>query len=426
MLVRRALGEAKSEIGCYVIPLFRNLIRRLLSTRAAGRWGWWLDRLAAGRALVRLSADGSLVVAAPGRGNIGDRAMLDAVLENLDGKVTVVADVDRLEELGAPLPDGVRVVVLPGLTRGLGLQRFRSHRAFASLCRSAARVTVIGADMMDGLYSVRASVARFSLLLTAQRVGTECRVLGFSWPSSPARAVEHLPRLLSPEIDFCLRDPRSLERFRRMSGGYGRQVADVVFSSTRSSRLPEPISGWVATRSRYFAVVNVSGLVGARLSQTPEYQTLLAALHERGWDIVFLPHVVRGGDGDLEAVAEVFEVAGRDTDLVVTQELSPAHVRTLAASAALVVTGRMHLAILSATVGVPSITLATQGKVEGLYELLGLPSLAVAPEVGFGQIVATIIRKLDIEEAGRTLRTRIPHVMELSAGNFDDRPRRSF
>ena len=60
-------------------------------------------------------------------------------------------------------------------------------------------------------------------------------------------------------------------------------------------------------------------------------------------------------------------------------QLSPAEVRGLAAGAQVVITGRMHLAIMSMSSGVPAITFSTHGKVSGLMRLFGVDELCVEP-----------------------------------------------
>ena len=51
-------------------------------------------------------------------------------------------------------------------------------------------------------------------------------------------------------------------------------------------------------------------------------------------------------------------------------------------------TGRMHLAILGFTRGTPTITIAYQGKVAGLYERMGLSEYVIEP----GETIAHDLR----------------------------------
>ena len=54
-------------------------------------------------------------------------------------------------------------------------------RAYAALIRRARSVSVVGADMMDGKYSLRGSVRRSLLAQAAAEAGVPTRILGFSW-----------------------------------------------------------------------------------------------------------------------------------------------------------------------------------------------------------------------------------------------------
>ena len=50
----------------------------------------------------------------------------------------------------------------------------------------------------------------------------------------------------------------------------------------------------------------------------------------------------------------------------------------------------MHLAIMSLSQGTPAITLATQGKVEGLVRLFDWPQLCIAPKAGMAEDIVEV------------------------------------
>jgi polysaccharide pyruvyl transferase WcaK-like protein len=83
----------------------------------------------------------------------------------------------------------------------------------------------------------------------------------------------------------------------------------------------------------------------------------------------------------------------------------------------------MHLAVMSLMHGVPAVTVATQGKVEGLMELVGAPELCVATDA----IASTLPRAAgEAADAADALRERIeaalPRVLELAGRNLDGLP----
>src|SRR5687768_8802852 len=87
-----------------------------------------------------------LLVAAPGQGNIGDQAMLESVLENVSGPVTVV--VRRGEDIAVPaaVSSRVTVVELPHLIYGkFGIEHLRDVRRYVELLLACSEVALIGA-----------------------------------------------------------------------------------------------------------------------------------------------------------------------------------------------------------------------------------------------------------------------------------------
>jgi polysaccharide pyruvyl transferase WcaK-like protein len=96
--------------------------------------------------------------------------------------------------------------------------------------------------------------------------------------------------------------------------------------------------------------------------------------------------------------------------------------RGLAARAALTVTGRMHLAVMSLMHAVPAITLASQGKVEGLMQLFSTPELCVVAGPGFATAVIEVVDRVLPEDsaARQSLRRALPDVVALAKRNTDD------
>ena len=173
------------------------------------------------------------------------------------------------------------------------------------------------------------------------------------------------------------------------------------------------------------AIVNVSALVGRGLDQTVEYRAVIDHLLDTGYRVVLLPHVSRPNSDDIASCERVYDAVSEGrTDssrlLLVLHLLPPATIRGLTALADLVVTGRMHLAIMALGNGVPAITLATQGKVEGLMQLIGIPQLCVEPREGMAARVIEVIEMVrsDASVAAR-LKDELPRIRTLARRNLD-------
>lgn len=373
--------------------------------------------LRASLATLRPQPESHLVLAAPGNGNIGDQAMLEAFLENTTGPVVVIeryaGDVVIPEEQA----DRVEVVQLPHLVYGVGDEHVADLRRYAALIRRARSVSVVGADMMDGKYSLRGSVRRSLLAQAAAEAGVPTRILGFSWNASARLAARRaLVAASRAGVVPLLRDPLSAERARRAGVQRVEEVTDIVFSArARDGAFRESLA---LPAGVPFALVNASALVATMVDQVPEYERIVDRLRSAEVHVVLLPHVSRPIGDDKIAVRAVAERVGTEGVTVVDRVLMPAEIRGLAEDALLTVTGRMHLAIMSLSLGVPAITLATQGKVEGIMRLIGLPQLCVEPTPGFADRVLPVIDRILAEPGVRTtIDNALPEVRRLSAFN---------
>jgi len=332
-----------------------------------------------------------ILIAPPGHGNIGDQALVEAFIERVDGPILVIAR--RAGD--AVVPDGeaerVRVLALPSLVYGGAIGHARDMRAFARLLDTAASLSVVGADVMDGAYVTGASIARADLARMAARRGIDARVLGFSWNAAPHPAArEAVLRAERAGVQLLLRDPVSYERAR--GDGFARPelTADIVFTARSHD---DGLAAETAARlgGRAYAIVNASGLVGEVEPQLAEYLPIVTALRARGLGVVVLPHVSRPGADDLPVCRRLVEAADDPAVVLVDRLETPQRIRGLARGAAITVTGRMHLAIMSLLAGVPAVTVATQGKVEGLMASLGADELCQAPGPGLGARAVQVI-----------------------------------
>jgi len=359
------------------------------------------------RALVRKPRPGASVVAvlaAPGAGNIGDHAMLHAFLDHhTSDDVVIVGEIPGVYDYLAS--ERVRVLCLPALLNGRGWSRVRALLRFSSEARRFVQVAVIGADMMDGGYGRYPAYRRWSLAGACARRGISTRILGFSLSSSVDPAVlAGAVWATRVGVVNLLRDPLSLERAKRVGLHRVHEVRDVVFA-----RRLEPHDGRppaAPSTAAPMVIVNVSGLVGNRIDQVDDFGAIVGGLLDRGFRVVLLPHVLRASADDRVEIAKVARLFEGDRRVeVIDRQLAPTEVSELASRASLVITGRMHLAILGLTGGTPAIVLSTQGKVEGLLTSLGIPEGCIEPAAGMSKEILSVADRF--LAAGFELRQRL-------------------
>lgn len=395
-------------------------IRRKLTQVArdlVDRTGWTERQISRAFTGIAPGTARHVLIAPPGAGNIGDQAMVEAFLAAADREVFVVTRHADDFTLPADLADRAVIHALPALFYGQGAAHRRDVRALVALIDSAATVSIIGADIMDGVYVLRSSLRRSAIAAGSAASGIDTSVIGFSWNgAAPAPAWRALRRAGAAGVRLLLRDPASAARVRDAGIAGVVETADIVFTDGR--RDEEAAAAVLGGVTGAYALVNASGLIARSVDQVPEYEKIIAHLRSLGLTVVLLPHVLRDTADDRTACRAVFERVGTDGVVLVEEALSPSTIRRLTRGASLTVTGRMHLAIMSLAQGTPAITLATQGKVEGLMRLFDWPELCVAPRAGMAE---EIIRVADTAvtwpDTAELLRRGAQKARELAAAN---------
>ncbi len=337
------------------------------------------------------------VLAPPGAGNIGDQALVEAFLHNVDGGIALMVRDPGDFEIPAETRARVEVLTMPDLVYGSVLSRARAVFSLRRHLSAMTSFSIVGADVMDGAHNSMASLHRWSLANAMAKRGVPTRVLGFSWNERPHRNSLRALAAVSREVVLCVRDPLSFSRIQRAGGSQGILVADMVFSlspgvpSAARSRVTD---GSIPEVDSKTVLVNVSGLVAKSLSQLDEYRVLVDGLLDDGWNVVVIPHVSRPGGDDVPACRDLAELYPSTRLTLIDAILPPLEVSELAAAAAMVVTARMHLGVLAIARGTPAVIVSTQGKVDGLVDLAQGYAVAVNPTAGMGANLLAAVRQL--------------------------------
>lgn len=359
---------------------------------------------------------GTVILASTGVSNIGDQAMLDAALAMVPGPVTVVTRSDSTYRIER---EDVAERHTAAAVYGRGAPREQSVKELASLILSAENLCIIGADIVDGGYQRGVAYRTWSLARAAALAGINTRIFGFSWGSNIDPLIADVAsKAVDAGVQAMCRDSVSHSRFTADTKRNAELVADLVFTL----KTPPHTAATLDIQKNY-AVVNVSGLIASRVNLTKDYVEVCRHLATLGYFIVLLPHVTNPGGDDRQAIAGVAKALSSEgiEHHVVHQLCSPAEIASIARHASLVVTGRMHLSILSMNNGTPAIVLGTQGKVEGLLLDVGVPQFLVQPHPG---MAADIIEALgDIhnnrDDIARTLEEGVGTMRERAQGNAE-------
>jgi polysaccharide pyruvyl transferase WcaK-like protein len=389
----------------------------------------WLSSLPAARS-------GDLIVTASGFGSLGDLAMIEGL------QTLLRDDSESSPWIAAWRPDPkwaeVGRVHEPPNTPRRAWQYFSWRRP----ARERRRMYLIGADVLDGRYSVAQSVARLEFCRFFASFGCEVTITGFSFNGVAPEQVCQAFRALPESVRLCARDPVSRARVEQLIGREVEQVADLAFllhaqrEGPRASAALSWIAGQRARGSSVYAFCPCRLAVHSKPGSASDSESARAdvivdffseAAHRlRSADpaaaFVLLAHDVRSTHNDHALCMRIAErIGSSDTTLLVPPDATPGEIKGILADCDGLLTGRMHCGIAALGAGTPAAFLDYQGKVEGLLQLFGLET---AIELGAGHSdaadrAANLLHSFrrESERFRRQIADRLPEVLALSVRN---------
>jgi len=402
----------------------RRLISRL-ALRVAQYLGDLLYKPRKGKARV----ERCLIIPSSSTGSLGDSAMIFAITKPLRGH-----GAKEIEMFGDP-PVGNDELInrfVPAdkyFFKGSLLQKIR----LISLVPRYTSVYFIGADVIDGAYRPKSVVRRISILQEAVRRGISATILGSSFNREPHPDTAHALKKLSERVNICARDPKSQARLAGLINRPVKLVADVGFLLSPLSDHPvaKEAGLWIEKQYQDGHQVIAFNANHLQIRDTPNFgQALIALLTEllaQGFSIVLIPHDIRGRRSDvsfLRDAKQLLEESSQDRVYLLAPE-SPGVVKHVLSKVEMLITGRMHVAILALGSSTPIFTFVYQDKFEGLIELLKLSSwdLMCSP-AALVENPDTVLKRINstFEQRGSIrnhVQRELPNVVELAKQNFE-------
>lgn len=318
------------------------------------------------------------------KGSFGDEAMLLAATAALEER-------------------GMEPLVIDVRTGSSYRPAYGSPRGVAQRTDSAAAVLMIGADVLDGAYGPVVPTSGLRLLRRAKAQGANAAVVGFSWrDNAPAWACRSL-RLADREgVMVVPRDARSAARVSDVLGRTVQPAADLAIL------LPASASPATATCEAFVAEEHRAGrrVFGLNLSSYLTTSRRSARLDSwadvvvkgvgEGVSWVIVPHDDRGSWTDRLAGDELVARLPPDVRrrVAVADVTGPTEAKAVVASLDGLMTERLHLGIGALSSAVPAAVANYQGKVEGVFELFGMPEELMIGASSEGDDVALGYRTL--------------------------------
>jgi polysaccharide pyruvyl transferase WcaK-like protein len=361
------------------------------------------------------------------RGSLGDQAMLaglSALLPVSEGwclRQVVFTDWQALQVSGSEAD--------PLIIKGSNAQ---AQSGFVMSLMGCGHFGVIGADIIDGVYSAEHAATVVQLCNLAVRCGIPTTIFGFSFSLTPHPEAIAALRRLDNRVTCLCRDEVSLQRFLSATGKAARLVADLAFHLR-----PELVSAGTAAALRWYEaarpkgmrilVFNINHLTtgGAAIDLVKVSVDELTEILVRHRDVhcLLLAHDFRGHQSDQFLLSQVYAQLPedlRDRVFLLEPPFTAADVKEIVGLGDLVVTGRMHLAIATLGQGIPALGVAYQGKFEGLFDYFSVRDLLFDPSgLTRRHALADHTSRIlgDLARYRELIATNLPHVIEQSGRN---------
>ena len=248
---------------------------------------------------------------------------------------------------------------------------------------------IIGADIMDGHYDVDLVRRRLKLARVFSRIGIDTSVTGFSFNNPPNKVLcEEFNKLNG--VNLFLRDIPSLERFESKTKSKGIISADLAFLTqfSGSDKNVKNIIEWVDAKKKdgkIVIIVNINWLPfrSSELSVNELIQRYTEICLEvnrglnNGASFLIVPNDFRDSEklGDrklLKLLHDSLLVELGSNCKLVDIDFNSEELKLFSEKCDFVITGRMHLAIITATNSIPAFSVSYQAKFGGFYKYIGL------------------------------------------------------
>lgn len=399
-----------------------NILKRSFTDLAA-----WLGRLG------RTGKRKALIIPPATPGSTGDAAMIGASIHMLRQKGYEEVNLLQLAPGTSWKLDHKPDRLIPGA-------RFIDYGSFTNLASllletgSYSDVFCIGADILDGIYDEDRMARRLELLARAARSGIRATVLGSSFSEHPSPRIVALIRSLPDQVRLFARDGDSCQRMLRALERPVSLSADVAFLLEPA----EPDEGgrrhceWMESQSaagRRIIGVNANYLHEKTHPElVRDYARLVERLIDGGCSILMVPHDTRTERSDFVIAGEILSrlTGDRAGHARLLDPVTPGQLKTILGRLDLLVTGRMHAAIIALGAHTPAMSFAYANKFEGLYRHLGLePEDMILSLARLGQdpgaVSGDILRILSSSSGLRThIAGRIDGLRQAAALNFQE------
>ena len=322
-------------------------------------------------------ARGVVCICLEGTGNLGSRALLESAIYNLPKETIFVgANSELFQEVGMS-PN--RFETISKIYPSLSWKHLKSLVKLSTILGNAQSVFVVSADNIDGAWSDMLSSALWNAAIVASDNGRQATMFGASWNRNPSKsATKSLIRASKSGVRILARDSDSYMRMLLVATDNVSKAADIVFA-TKTIYEDDRVHKLDAEAPEVSVLCGNPGFtLGKNLYPVESLRPLLKELSSSG-KIILVASVVRQGQNDLEQLRRIYDHFKKDFELELIETFpQPLAMRELVAKSKLLVTFRMHPAIIALSERVPVVMFDYQDKMAGLAKDLGVAEFCVS------------------------------------------------
>lgn len=358
-----------------------------------------------------------LVIPSTGKGNIGDEAMLNGILEKLPKDSSIFLDFadsydsDFLNIGSQKLLRLHNVFDVKIVSNYLNLIKLLNESSQKNL------VVMIGADIISGNYSKHYALKRLIFVNELKKLGVNVAITPSTFHKITNREIVKQLRLYSLANPLYVRDNHSISELNAIGITHCKLSADIAFRLTGFEEINE-LQIWIKQQRRLgrkLAAYNLSGLQINSEEFVARQLVLCKSLVDLGYSICFIPHVYRTGDDDLQAILDfvkIFEIHDLPTIqyLVNNSKLSVWQIRSVLRECDVVISARMHLLISACSLGIPIISTSSESKFLELLKDFNILQNLLAE--GFPiDLIPNLLFEQRIRETKSRIQNRLPSVL---------------
>lgn len=354
-------------------------------------------------------------------GSRGDEALLKGALAAPPSPSTVVCKWPATRHSRA-VKHPHQKVFIPGILYGLPPFSFFASIRFIWIATNYKRLSVVGADVLDGNYWRGPSLRRILLSEAAMKLGLEVEIVGFSWPADfDSHCMKALSKI-DKTVALVPRDAVSARRLIDLDVNISRVAPDLAFCiPNQTTQLSVEVERWISKCSSMKKPIIALGLNSANLGHKISLARLAYLIQNScpGYAVLLTPMDERIFAGDRRASNRfALEAArlGLET-FTIANETSVEELISILRLTSFSITFRMHLAVLTFLAENASIGIEYAGKFRGLYGLFNLETLVLSKENHREQLdpkISWLVK--NYQEVQARIKQRLPEITVAAGG----------